>query len=172
MQVLNKRQVNKYRSIYSQQTQTCTVMKSSHLSSGICLLWLGFVFPHFLSTPNIKSTLFKKSSMEKLLTLLLHPQAADLWTTMTASKQHLSDIFPSVQPPRAGPLQPMESYCCHPTSHDRNHIPKEEQQFLIDRLFGFLLIKQSIYKILNKYTAVSDASVPHTPTWRALCSYK
>lgn len=61
-----------------------------------------------------------------------------------------------------GPLQPMESYCCHPTSHYRNHIPKEEHQFLILRLFGFLLIKQSIYKVLNKYTAVSDASVSHS----------
>lgn len=145
-------------------------MKTSHLSSGICLLWLGFIFPHFLSTPNIESTLFKKSSMEKLLTLLLHPLAADFWSTVTASKKHFSAIFPKCNL-SGGPLQPMESYCCHPTKHCRNHTPKEEHQFLIVRLFGFLLIKQSIYKVLNKYIAVSDASVPYTPTWRALCSY-
>lgn len=68
----------------TQQIQTRAVMKSSHLSSGICLLWLGFLFPHFLSPPNIESTLFKKSSTEKVPTLLLHPQAAGLWSTVTA----------------------------------------------------------------------------------------
>lgn len=73
--------------VLTQQIQIYAVMKSSHLSSGICLLWLWLVFLHFLSTPNIESTLFKKSSMENLLTLLLHPQAADLWVTGTASKQ-------------------------------------------------------------------------------------
>lgn len=73
----------------TQQIQTCAVLKSSHLSSGICLLWLGFLFPHFLSTPNTESTFFKKSSTEKS-TLLLHPQAAGLWSTVTASRKPAS----------------------------------------------------------------------------------
>lgn len=146
----------------TQQIQTCAVLKSSHLSSGICLLWLGYLFPHFLSTPNTESTFFKNSSTEKvpffctLKQLVFGPQ----WQLQ--GSQHLSAILPQVQSPSC-PLQPTESYCCHPTSCYRNHIPKEEHQFLIVRLFGFLLIKQSIYKVLNKYTAVSEASVPYTP---------
>lgn len=52
-----------------------------------------------------------------------------------------------------------------------HHIPEEEHVFLLVRLFGVLLIKYSTHKILNKYIAASDAVVPYTPTWRAICIY-
>lgn len=83
----------------TQQIQTCAVLKSSHLSSGICLLWFGFLFPHFLSTPNTESTFFKKSSTEKvpffctLKQLVFGPQ----WQLQ--GSQHLSAILPQVQSP-------------------------------------------------------------------------
>lgn len=41
-----------------QQTQAGAVMDRLHPSSCICLLWLGFIFLHFLSTSNIESAFF------------------------------------------------------------------------------------------------------------------
>lgn len=151
-----------------QQIQTRAVIKSSNLSSGICLLWLGFIFPHFLITPNIESTLFKKVAQRSYYPFFCTLKQLTFGPQWQLQRNISLPFVPKCNLP-GDPLQPMESY--HPISHYRNHIPKEEHQFLIDRLFGFLLIKQSIYKVLNKYTAVSDASVPHAPTWRALCSY-
>lgn len=56
-------------------------------------------------------------------------------------------------------LQPKENCCCHLPA-----IPKEEHQSLVVRLFGFLLIKYSTYKVLNKYTFFFQTPVYHTHT--------
>lgn len=100
--------------------------------------------------------------MEKQLTLLCTLKQL----ISGPQSQHLFAISPSCSLP-GGPLQPTESCLLSP----HFHIPVEEHQSLIVRLFGFLLIKYSTYKVLNKYIAVSDTSVPYTPTWRALCIY-
>lgn len=127
---LYKYNLFQYRNIDAADTDTYG-MKRSYLS--ICCL-----VSYFLNTSNIESALYSRKAAQTSYNCLPHPQAADLSPRVTQlwKNQHLWHSPLSCNIP-GDPLQPMGSCCCHPTSHQSDHIPGKSTSLLLSGSLGF-----------------------------------